>query len=422
MRLVAAQHFSGVPNYTSREVDERLHIKDGDILVSWSATLDAFFWQRGPALLNQHIFKVVPRRGSINPRFLYYQLKHIISSMSRGEHAHGSTMKHINRKSFLAHPFWRPCLEHQERIGQLLDKLFSDLVDAERTLQAIQAKLKQARASILKAAVEGRLVPTEAELARAQHRGYEHAEDLLRRVLSARKVKHESRQEGMARRTSLKKSESPVVPDGQHLPEGWAWASLDELSGVIRNGFSGKPSEDGPVEILRISAVRPMLVNNADIRRLPGVIDDYAGSIANNGDLLVTRYNGNPDLVGAMGLLRCDKPLVHPDKLIRVTLVTPEVKQEWVEVSFNTGLTRDLLRSRIRTTAGQAGISGGDLKVMPVPLPPAAEQQRIVDEVDRRFSVLDKVESTVEANLARCTKLRQAILKRAFEGRLVPAA
>jgi type I restriction enzyme S subunit len=73
-------------NFTSREVDEKYHVRNGDILVSWSATLDAFVWRRGPALLNQHIFKVVPRQGHVDPRFLYYQLKCIIYSMSRGEH------------------------------------------------------------------------------------------------------------------------------------------------------------------------------------------------------------------------------------------------------------------------------------------------------------------------------------------------
>lgn len=83
------------------------------------------------------------------------------------------------------------------------------------------------------------------------------------------------------------------------------------------------------------------------------------------------------------------------------------------------GQSRQFLLGRVRTTAGQAGISGGDPKEIPIPLPPLAEQHRIVAEVDRRLSVLDKIEASVELNLARCARLRQSILKRAFEGRLV---
>jgi type I restriction enzyme S subunit len=82
-----------------REVDDRFKVQNGDILVSWSATLDAFIWRRGAAILNQHIFKVVPDTERVEPGFLFYQLKSIIWQMSHGEHAHGSTMKHINRST-----------------------------------------------------------------------------------------------------------------------------------------------------------------------------------------------------------------------------------------------------------------------------------------------------------------------------------
>jgi type I restriction enzyme S subunit len=86
-------------NRTLREVDDRFKVQNGDILVSWSATLDAFIWRRGAAILNQHIFKVVPDTERVEPGFLFYQLKSIIWQMSHGEHAHGSTMKHINRST-----------------------------------------------------------------------------------------------------------------------------------------------------------------------------------------------------------------------------------------------------------------------------------------------------------------------------------
>jgi type I restriction enzyme S subunit len=71
-----------------------------------------------------------------------------------------------------------------------------------------------------------------------------------------------------------------------------------------------------------------------------------------------------------------------------------------------------------KQTTNLASINLTKLNAFPVPLPPAAEQHRIVAEVERRFSMADKSEAQVDANLLRAERLRQAILKRAFEARL----
>src|SRR5262245_35807172 len=84
------------------------------------------------------------------------------------------------------------------------------------------------------------------------------------------------------------------------------------------------------------------------------------------------------------------------------------------------GESRRHMQSRARTTAGQTGISGADIKEMPIPLPPLEEQSEIVREVEDRLSVVDQVATQVEANLKRAARLRQGILKLAFEGKLVP--
>lgn len=189
----------------------------------------------------------------------------------------------------------------QRRVVAEIEKQFTRLDAAVATLEGVRTKLKWARASVLKAAGEGRLVPTEAELARQQSRSYEPAPALLARLLEERR----------RRWPAGKKYSPPIEPDCSSLPtppEGWAWSALDQLlTEDLRNGKSARESETGTV---------------------------------------------------------------------------------------------------IATAA--------------IPLPPLAEQQRIVAEVERRLSVLDTLERTVEQNLIRCAHLRQSILKRAFEGRLVP--
>ena len=111
---------------------------------------------------------------------------------------------------------------------------------------------------------------------------------------------------------------------------------------------------------------------------------------------------------------------LHPDKLIRATLVQAHTMPAFVQLVANVGFSREFLSQRVRTTAGQSGISGADLKTMPIPLPPLAEQRRIVAEVERRLSVVQQAEATVEASLARAERLRQSILKQAFSGKLAP--
>jgi type I restriction enzyme, S subunit len=106
-------------NYFDGEVDKRYHLFDGDLLFSWSATLDSFEWQRGPALLNQHIFKVIPHQGTYQ-RFLYYSLKHHAPLWADVD-AHGSTMRHIKRES-LGNKIWLPDLKSQKMIASLLDR------------------------------------------------------------------------------------------------------------------------------------------------------------------------------------------------------------------------------------------------------------------------------------------------------------
>ena len=85
-------------NYFQGEIDKKFEVNNGDLLVSWSASLDAYVWNNGPAVLNQHIFKVVPNDELIDKNFFYLLLKNAIKGLS--ELVHGATMQHVNRPVF----------------------------------------------------------------------------------------------------------------------------------------------------------------------------------------------------------------------------------------------------------------------------------------------------------------------------------
>ena len=400
----------------------------GDVLISVRAPIGPTNLSDMKCCIGRGLAAIRPH-GQVPTRLLLYYLRH--SEPLLASKATGTTFQAISGKQLRNHPIIVPPLPEQHRIVEAIESYFTRLDDAVATLERVQRNLKRYRASVLKAAVEGRLVTTEAELARAEGRDYEPASVLLDRILAERRRRWEEAElakmkaKGKTPKDDKWKAKytepvAPNVPRLPGLPDGWCWASIDQLAHLVRNGYSKKPASDGAVRILRISAVRPMSVEFADARWLPGSPKDYSRDLVEPGDLLFTRYNGSPALVGVSGLVRSvDRPTVHPDKLIKVRFQAPELDLAYLELATNTGASRRFVESRIRTTAGQAGISGGDLKQMPVPLPPRTEQIRISGEAERLLSLADSARETLVANALRTARLRQSILKSAFEGRLV---
>ena len=159
-----------------------------------------------------------------------------------------------------------------------------------------------------------------------------------------------------------------------------------------------------------------MALDVADVRYLSGAQKEYESFLISPGDVLFTRYNGNRDYVGVCACVPSGvEPTVYPDKLIRVRVPLSTLLPEFLVIAASTGSARAYLESKIRTTAGQSGISGSDLKALPLELPSRIEQRRIVDEVDLRFTLIRGAEGQVDANLKRAERMRQAVLQTAFE-------
>lgn len=127
-------------NYTTNEIDEKYLIKNGDILISWSATLGVFQWDRGDAYLNQHIFKVVFDKDDINKDFFKYAVKYSLEKSSKN--AHGSTMKHLTRKNFEKIKIPKYTLDKQKKIANLLEKAEKLIKIRQDQIQALDDLLE----------------------------------------------------------------------------------------------------------------------------------------------------------------------------------------------------------------------------------------------------------------------------------------
>jgi len=142
-------------NYFKGAVNPRYYIEDNDLLFSWSATLDSFIWDRGPAILNQHIFKVEPFQGT-HKKFLYYSLKHY-SQIWADVDAHGSTMRHIKKDS-LGNKIWFPDFDEQIAIAHYLDCETAQIDHLIKKRRRFEKVLREARLSLLANAINGAIL------------------------------------------------------------------------------------------------------------------------------------------------------------------------------------------------------------------------------------------------------------------------
>ncbi len=108
---------------------EKIEINNGDVLISWSASLGVYIWNRGKALLNQHIFKVAFDKVNVNKDYFVFAVKHKLDEMV--SKTHGATMKHIIKKDFDNTKIPFPSLEMQEETASIL-KMVSDIIDTRQ--------------------------------------------------------------------------------------------------------------------------------------------------------------------------------------------------------------------------------------------------------------------------------------------------
>ncbi len=338
------------------------------------------------------------------------------------------TSASINKRILRQFPVPVAPLNEQRRIVAKIEELFSDLDAGVAALERAKANLKRYRAAVLKAAVEGKLTAAW----RAKHPNVEPASKLLDRILTERRRKWEADQ--LAKFAAAGKQPpknwqakyvEPTPPDTTDLPELPARLVLGEARSASR-----LPTQRVLPESLWS---RDRHADSADKRRPANECRSFRSPISRRdrkqrGRLL--HRERRPPLysvqrqyrpVGRCGDgARLHEKVLHPDKLIRVKLALGDPMPSFVEIAANVGASRKHMVGRARTTAGQTGISGTDIREMPIPLPPRAEQAQIVAEVAEKLSQIDAAAVAIDHGLLRAARLRQSILKQAFEGKLVP--
>ena len=385
---------------------EKYLIKDGDILLSRTGSIGVNYLvvKPEPAVFASYLIRFRPKT-SISTKYLKYYLQSPAYWRAINTGKKGIAVQNVNATMLSRIPGPVPPPAVQDEIVAELEKQFSRLDEAVANLQSVKANLKRYKASVLKAAVEGRLVETEATLARREGRTFETGEQLLQRILEARRAKWAGRG----------KYKEPVAPGEERLhtlPEGWAWCACDQISEKITDGEHISPNTVAHgVPLLSARDVLDTGVTFDDAKFVAAVDSEKFRSRCNpdRGDVLIVSRGAT---IGRACLVNSDREFCLMGSVI---LMKPHagVNSAYLLQTLKAGFFQTRLTAVSGSTAQQA-IYIRDIRPLQMPLPPQAEQARIVAEVDRHLSIIREVETEVDANLHRAQALRQSTLARVF--------
>lgn len=352
-------------NYSTKEYEERYKVQKNDLLYAWSASLGVFIWKGKDAWLNQHIFKVVPH-ANCDKKFLFYTLEKITAELY--SKAHDSGMVHVTKGKFENTEIPFPSLPEQQAIVAKIEQLFSELDKGKQQLLTTQQQLKTYRQSLLKWAFEGKLT-----------------------------------------NKNLKEGE---------LPKGWIFEELKNVC-VIKRGKSKHRPRNEPT----LFGGKYPFIQTGDIREANGgYIKKYSQTYSEiglqqsklwpKGTLCITIAAN----IGETAILNFDA--CFPDSVVGLISNEKMLLNKYTNYFF---ISHKSKLEELAPATAQKNINVDILEKVKIPLPSVQEQQLIVSELESKLTVCDKIEETISQALQQAETLRQSILKKAFEGKLVAA-
>jgi len=337
--------------------------------------------------------KVLKPLEAFYPRLFYYFL-HVIQLPEKGYARHFQFLQ----KSFIP----LPPFNEQVRIVVKLEELFTRLDAGVEGLQKVKAQLKRYRQAVLKYAFEGKLTEEWRETHKDQ---IEPATTLLERI------KQERRERLGPKYKELPSIDLSELPE---LPQSWIWVRLGEVADTTSGGTPSRKKKEyygGRIPWLKSGELKDGAVNVTEESITEDGLANSSTRMIPKGTLLIALYGAT---VGKLGVLGIDSA----------------VNQAICAIFPNNGISRDFLfwylrkyrdeLLNIRKGGAQPNISQDVVRNTVLPLPSIEEQQTIVDEVESRMYLIKEVETVLEKSLKQADRLRQGILKQAFEGKLVP--
>ena len=296
---------------------EKIEINDGDVLISWSASLGVYIWNRGKGLLNQHIFKVVFDKCEVNKQYFVFAVKYKLKEMELK--THGATMKHIVKKDFdnTVIPF--PTVEKQADIAYILSKIESIVEFRKQELQQL--------------------------------------DDLIK----ARFVE--------------------MFGDMYLNSKGWPEAKLESMADVvsgITKGRKTKAEDLTEVPYMAVSNVKDGYIDWTTVKTIEATQQEIEQYRLLADDVLMTE-GGDPDKVGRGAIIK--EPLencIHQNHIFRVRLDESMILPEFFAEYLQHQRSKRYFLGCAKQTTGIASINMTQLRALPVLMPPLSKQEEFV--------------------------------------------
>jgi type I restriction enzyme S subunit len=350
-------------------------------------------------------------------RFLFYYLRLVERKLD--EKGTGTTFRAISGDVLRELDFPLPPLSEQHRIVEKIETLFSELDKGIEQLKTAQQQLKVYRQSVLKWAFEGKL-SAEWRKSKISNPKSQSAQDLLECI------KYEHEQQAKVSAKKLK----PIVPfteselsELSDLPKDWRWTKLEDLAANEANSVTDGPFgsnlktshyvKNGP-RVVRLQNIGEGQFVEADAHISVEHFQKLRKHQILGGDIAIASFGADPPraciIPESLGLaiVKADCIRFKPH---------PLMNGRWINFALNSDPTRKWSKKSVHGV-GRPRLNLGNIRLIPIPVPSIDEQNEIVSEIDRRLSVCEKLEQTINDSLQQSEALRQSILKKAFEGRL----
>ncbi len=372
---------------------------EGDVLISVRAPVGPTNINPSKSCIGRGLAAISPLNDISNKYILY--LMRAFESVLSGQGT-GTTFNAITGNQLKSFAVPIAPLNEQKRIVAKIEQLFSDLDAGVETLQALKKQIRQYRQSVLKYAFEGKLT---AEWRKKNKP--EPASKLLEKIAKEKEQKSKGKKQ-----KKLPKLDTTDLPE---LPNGWEYVRLPQI-GELNRGKSKHRPRNAP---FLYGGPYPF-IQTGDIRHANGIVKEYKQTYSEEGlkqsklwkaGTLCITIAANIADTAILGFDAC-----IPDSVVGYEADSTQSNIHYIEYFFRWA-KKDI--ERYAPATAQKNINLAILSDLAVPYPSIEEQKYIVSEIERNYSIVDKAEEVVDAAIKQSKRLRQSILKRAFEGKLV---